>query len=153
MATVSLTEIQGLGHFDYTKSSGIASRWERWLRAFELFAARKGVTNPAQKKALLLHTAGMGVQDVYFTLQKVTDDESDVYEKATRALNTHFKPQSNTPCERLTFRETKQLTNESIEQYITRLRHKAQTCDFRANAAVEEQIRDQVISGCHTTFD
>ena len=31
---------------------------------------------------------------------------------------------------------------------MTRLRQKAQTCEFGESSTVEEQIRDQVISGC-----
>jgi len=30
----------------------------------------KGVKNAVQKKALLLHTAGLDVQDIYFTLEE-----------------------------------------------------------------------------------
>ena len=47
---------RGLGPFDCSDSSGIAARWERGLRAFELFAEGKGITNHGKKKALLLHT-------------------------------------------------------------------------------------------------
>ena len=35
-----------------------------------------------------------------------------------------------------------------MEQLATRLRQKAQSCEFGDAAAVDEQIRDQVISKC-----
>ena len=41
-----------------------------------------------------------------------------------------------------------QLPSETVEQFVTRLRQKAQSCEFRDAAAVDEQIRDQVISKC-----
>ena len=145
MAAKLLTDIHGLGPFDCSDSSGIAARWERWLRAFELFAEGKGITNHGQKKALLLHTAGMSVQDIFFTLPEETEG-TNVFVKAISALNKHFKPQANVPYERLVFRETKQSVSETVEQYITRLRQKAHTCEF--GETCEEQIRDQVISGC-----
>ena len=145
MAARYLTDVQSLEAFDCTDSSGIAARWERWLRAFELFVEGKGITNHGQKKALLLHTAGMNVQDIFFTLPEETEGTNS-YVKAVNALNKHFKPQANVPYERLVFRETKQTVSETIEQYVTRLRQKAHTCDF--GDSCEEQIRDQVISGC-----
>ena len=46
------------------------------------------------------------------------------------------------------FRETSQLAKETVEQFVTRLRQKAQTCEFGDAATVDEQIRDQVISKC-----
>jgi len=111
-----------------------------------LFATGKGVKHANQKKALLLHTAGLDVQDIYFTLEE--DGGLDNYQKATATLNKYFKPQANVPYERLCFRETSQLANETVEQFVTRLRQKARTCEFRDVNAVEEQIRDQVINKC-----
>ena len=46
------------------------------------------------------------------------------------------------------FREMNQLSTETIEQFVTRMRQKAQTCEFGEAADVDEQIRDQVISKC-----
>ena len=59
MASVHLSDAQGLKPFDCSETAGISARWERWLRAFELFATGKGITDVDQKKALLLHTAGL----------------------------------------------------------------------------------------------
>ncbi|KAL9967182.1 hypothetical protein ACROYT_G025359 [Oculina patagonica] len=139
MASVYLSDTQGLKPFDCTETAGISARWERWLRAFELYSAGKGVKNVDQKKALLLHTAGLSVQDIYFTLNE--EGGTDSYQKG-------HPPQANVPYERLCFRETSQLANETIEQFVARLRQKAQTCEFGDGAAVDEQIRDQVISKC-----
>ena len=102
MAAKLLTDVHGLGPFDCSDSSGIAARWERWLRAFELFAEGKGITNHGQKKALLLHTAGMSVQDIFFTLPEETEG-TNVFVKAISVLNKHFKLQANVPYERLVF--------------------------------------------------
>ena len=63
-------------------------------------------------------------------------------------MDKYFKPQANVPYERLCFREMSQLPSETVEQFVTRLRQKAQPCEFRDAAAVGEQIRDQVISKC-----
>ena len=127
MASVYLSDAQGLKPFDCSETAGISARWERWLRAFELFATGKGVKNFDQKKALLLHTAGLNVQDIYFTLTE--EGGSDIYQKAKATLNKYFKPQANVSYERLCFRETSQLANETVEQFVTRLRQKTQTCN------------------------
>ena len=60
-----------------------------------------------------------------------------------------FKPQANVPYKRLSFREMIQLSNETLEQFMTKLTQKAQSCEFGEYAvAVDEQIRDQVINHC-----
>ena len=45
----------------------ICQRWKKWKRSFKLYLTGKGVTDDAQKRALLLHAAGVDVQ-IYFTL-------------------------------------------------------------------------------------
>lgn len=36
--------------------------WERWHRSFELYAIGKGITDVEQKRALLLHLAGLHIR-------------------------------------------------------------------------------------------
>ena len=146
MSSVFLRDVGGLAPFDCSDTAGMSARWERWLRAFELFADGKGVKHADQKKALMLHTAGLSVQDIFFTLDEGTGENN--YLKAKDALDKYFKPQANVPYERLCFREMSQLPSETVEQFVTRLRQKAQSCEFGDAAAVDEQIRDQVISKC-----
>ena len=94
----------------------------------------------------MLHTTGLSVQDIFFTLDEGAGENN--YLKAKDALHKYFKPQANVLYERLCFREMSQLPSETVEQFVTRLRQKAQSCEFGGAAAVDEQIRDQVISKC-----
>ena len=110
MSSVFLRDVGGLAPFDCSDTAGISARWERWLRAFELFADGKGVKHADQKKALMLHTAGLSVQDIFFTLDEGTGENN--YLKAKDALDKYFKPQANVPYERLCFREMRQLPTE-----------------------------------------
>ena len=49
---------------------------------------RKGVTDNTQKRALLLHCAGMEVQDIFDTLTDTGEDKD--YDKAIEALRCVF---------------------------------------------------------------
>ena len=63
-----------------------------------------------------------------------------------KQLEQHFTPQVNVLFERHLFRNMAQLPNESIDQYVTRLRQKADYCQFEEK--IDENIRDQVIEKC-----
>ena len=95
----------------------------------------KGVKHGDQKRALMLNTAGLSVQDIFFTLDEGTCENN--YLKAKDALDKYFKPQANVPYERLCFREMSQLPSETVEHFVTRLRQKAQSCEFEDAAAVD----------------
>ena len=96
-----------------------APRWKRWKRAFELFAVGKGIKDPTQKRALMLHMAGMEVQDIFDTLAD-TGEPKD-YDKAIAALDAYFSPAVNIPFERHMFRQMTQKEDETVGQFLTRL--------------------------------
>ncbi len=55
MAAAVSMEIGGLNPFEISgERTSLGFRWAKWLRSFELYAGGKGVTNPEQKKALLI---------------------------------------------------------------------------------------------------
>ena len=75
MGNVFLPDVTGITNFNVSEATGIAERWKRWLPAFELYSTGKGVTDNDQKYALMLHTAGMDVQDIFFTLPDGSGDD------------------------------------------------------------------------------
>lgn len=126
----------------------IGTRWTRWVRSFTLFVTGKGIADPEQKKALLLHTAGVDVQDVYFSLPNIDrepEGTDTVYDVTLAILNDHFKPRVNIPVERAAFRSMVQTPSETVDQYITRLRQKAVLCNF---PNLDDELRDQVLEKC-----
>ena len=72
--------------------------------------------------------------------------EDDTYEKALKAPDEHFSVKKNVPFERSVFHQARQKSGESIEQFVTRLRKLAATCDH--GDTTNEQIRYQVIATC-----
>src|SRR6218665_1664792 len=118
-------EIQAIPPFDIVCDvTCVGPRWKRWLRSFEFYIAAKGVTSDVQKRALLLHTAGMAVQDLFETLPPGgnADDAASAYDVARRTLDAHFSPKLNTPYERHVFRQMKQESKETVDQFVSRLR-------------------------------
>ena len=92
---------------------------------------------------MLLNLIGLESQDIFETLIVA----GNTYADALAALNTHFEVQKNVPYERSKFHQAKQ-TNESIEQFITRLRQLSLYCEY---TDADEQIRDHVIVACSSS--
>ena len=124
--------------------STVSQRWTKWRKSFEYFVIASGVRNQERKRALLLHLVGPATQDIYETL---TDDDQS-YDSTIEALEQHFSITKNVPFERSKFHQAKQQQNESVEQYITRLRTLSLYCEYQDN---NDQIRDQFIASCSST--
>ena len=129
------------------ETSSLAQRWKTWKRAFLLYVVGKGVTQDAQKKALLLHTAGLGVQQIYYTLVDESNDENN-FDATVAILDNYFVPKANVHFERHKFHQLTQTREETIDEFVCRLRQGAATCEF--GDFVHERIRDQIISKCYS---
>ena len=71
--------------------------------------------------------------------------EDKDYKKAVEKLNEYFSPKKNVLFETHKFRQLKQVTEETIDQYCTRLRQQAIICEFSNS---ENEIKIQLVEGC-----
>ena len=123
----------------------IGTRWKRWLAYFEIYADSRGLiltdsdANKQRRRALLLHSAGQAVQDIFVTLAN-TGTVKD-YILAVDALNAHFIPKVNASQARYEFRNTIPAPGESVLQFVVRLRAIAVECKY---TDMDLEITDQV---------
>ena len=101
----------------------------------------EGITSDSQERGFLLQTAGLEVQDVYFIL--VPDGEDKDYPTTLKVLDDYFIPKANVPFERHLFRQITQSSEETVDQFVCRLRQRAASCDVWDRE--DEYIRDQLI--------
>ncbi|XP_070578752.1 uncharacterized protein [Ptychodera flava] len=142
---VTLSGLPGLAGFDCEgEPETLQQRWERWLQEFELFVAASGVSNNAQKRALLLHMAGSGIRDIIRT--KSADETGDVTNcaKLIECLNKHFQLQKNVPMARQKFYSVTPMSGETVDNYVIRLKTLLKDCDF-PETEKDNQIRDRVL--------
>ena len=127
-------------------ASQVAERWRKWKRAFEYFAEGKGIDNVRKKTSLLLHFAGMDVQDIFEDLQDpgpIPESGDNVYKITIRKLDSYFRVEENIPYERHVFRQLTQREGETADQFIVRLQKQARHRDF--GAGLNDHLRDQLI--------
>ena len=79
----------------------VSQQSRKWKRAFQLYVLGKGITNDSQRRDLLFHTAGLDVQEVYFTLVPHGAEKS--YAETFKVLDDYFIPKANVPFERHLF--------------------------------------------------
>ena len=78
-------------------------------KLFQYYLDARGITQAKQAKALLLHSAGIDVQDIFESLtdpghpENTDPDPHNVYEIALRTLDAYFLPSTNEPYERSIF--------------------------------------------------
>ena len=142
------------------EASVVATAWKAWLEEFECFADCRGLFNNTgagaaanvrrQRQALLFFCGGQKVREVFRSLNEVkeTGDQvkPDNYDGALELLNEHFLVKPNVTFQRHMFRKMTQQSNETVSQFVGRLRKASVGCDFHD---ANDMIKDQVVSNCH----
>ena len=150
----------------FGEPSTLGPRWTRWLSGFELFADGKGLIIEQllagataesvqrqhvvrqRRRALLLHSAGPDVQDIFLTL---TDTgERREYDVAVTALNNYFVPKANAALARQVFHGINPAAGETIQQFATRLKKAALDCAY--GDETDNNIRDAILWKCPSSY-
>ena len=75
----------------------------------------------------------------------LTAEQDTSSEQIIRSLDSHFVRKTNILFERFQFYNVTQLKNETVSQYVDRLRQQSKDCEFINE---EEMLRDKLILGC-----
>jgi hypothetical protein len=122
------------------EQSSLSTRWAEWLERFDNYLVAAEITSDDRKRALLLHLAGRKVHQIFEKLNSTpraadaatnTQAETNFF-AAKRALSEHFNPKINVTYNRHIFKLTNQASDESLDQFHTRLSELAQGCDFHS---------------------
>ena len=76
---------------------------------------------------------------------KLTDEERKDVKTCVEALETHFKPKRNVVYERYVFNMCSQNAEETVDEFVNRIRKLASSCQF--GTLTEELIRDKLVLG------
>ncbi|KAK9722028.1 hypothetical protein QE152_g19854 [Popillia japonica] len=82
----------------------IGERWAKWIQRLENYPVAANITDENRKTAILLHLIGEDAYDTY------------IYK-----LKSYFEAKVNIDFETFKFRDAKQMSDETIDQYYTRL--------------------------------
>ena len=83
------------------------------------------------------------MQQTYYTLVDESNDENN-FDATVVILNNYFIPKANIHFERHKFHQLMQTSEETIDEFVCRLRQGAASSEF--GDSVHESIRDQIVS-------
>ena len=132
--------------------------WRYFKQKFQLYLLATGYDKKPDdvKVALLLTLGGDELLRIYNALDfeaPQTDDAGNVTNDPSKRLGTvldklseHFSPRKLIIAARYKFRCCMQKEEESINEFITRLKTLIKDCDY--TSGYDEAIRDQIVFGC-----
>uniref|UniRef100_A0A1Y1KPK9 Paraneoplastic antigen Ma-like C-terminal domain-containing protein n=1 Tax=Photinus pyralis TaxID=7054 RepID=A0A1Y1KPK9_PHOPY len=127
----------------------VGVNFRKWKQQFEMFMLASGLDVKAsvsseQKVAILLHSIGSEVYEIYTTLE-LSDEERKSWKEVLKKLEVYFKPKENETINRHMFHTRRQKDGESIDSFVTDLKKLAQSCNF--GDVKDSLIRDIIVCG------
>lgn len=148
-----MSNLPAIEQFDCNgEPCSLGIRWEKWKRAFQIYLSALGISESIKKRAILLHTGGIALQEIFYNIPGAYIDENsqgneekDVFDVALEKLDLYFSPKQSKIYERHLFRLLKQEDDEKFEKFLVRLRHQADKCKF---TDVDSNLIDQITEKC-----
>lgn len=118
-----------------------------WFEAFEdYYSLYSSKPNDDEKCKLLLTVAGLPTR----TLLRGIEPKPTTYDKVKQAILDHIQPIKSVCTERHRFLSCRQMTNESVNDFVSRLKNHAALCEFdssKIDTVSNQLVRDQLIIG------
>lgn len=125
----------------------VATNWKSFKEAYTDYATAIELykKDKAIQAATLKTVMGKECRQILARLE-ISEDESKDPAVVLDKLESYFEPTRNILYERFLFHAAEQQPNETVDQYIIRLRRLAETCNFRN--LHDEMLRDRLVLGC-----
>jgi hypothetical protein len=122
------------------------ANWKLWLQKFKIFLLAEDLQDSSdeRKVALLLHSMGDKGVEIYNSFGLSHDEKQD-FEDVVKRFDAYFIPRMNITMQRHKFFTRVQGPSESFDDFLTDLRNKSASCDFKDMR--DELIRDFILIG------
>ena len=125
----------------------VATNWRTFTEAFADYSTATELTKKdAEVQAATLKTVmGKDCRQILTRLELTEEERKDTATILAK-LKAYFAPTRNILYERYLFHAAEQQPNETVDQYMIRLRHLAGSCNF--GNIHDEMLRDRLVLGC-----
>lgn len=124
-----------------------SGNWTGYVERLEMYFLVNKVSDDL-KLPTLISTVGEETYELLSTLASPRKPSELQYKTAVVLLSAHLEPKPSRLAERFKFRQRRQLSNESVADYIAELKRLAKTCQF--GSTLEDNLCDQLVCGLNS---
>ena len=128
-------------------TGNVDASWRTFKQHFQLYIEAVRVAQRAEERkiAMLLTVAGPEAIEVFNTFVFARPEDKGKFDEVVKKFDEHCLSKKNETYERYVFCSHSQHQGESFDNYLTDLKIKAQSCNFRY--LKDSMIRDQIVFG------
>lgn len=132
---------------ELSMAGNLAENWKRWHQKFDIFmeATEKNTKPVKQQVSIFLNLIGDEALGVYNTFSFETPEEKNDINEVIKRFEDFCKPRKNIVFDRYKFFSRSQGSTETVDAFVTELKHLASSCEFQSQT--ESLIRDRLVLG------
>jgi hypothetical protein len=134
-------------------SGDVAGNWKKFRQRFEIYLQASGKSNKPEKlkTSVLLHVIGEEGLEVYNTFQfdapDGDNDPSMTLQTVIDKFEEYCNPKRNVTLERFYFNQCTQVSDETVDHFVTRVKKLSQNCAY--GDLKDSLIMDRIICGLY----
>lgn len=146
MEEMELLSVSGIEQFECDPATpNLGPMWTTWIERMQDYFNGVGITDDNRKVSILFFLGGSKLKKIHQTLLDEPVTKTTEYDKAVERLSNFFASKKNVLLNQLTFHKAVLHPNETIIEYISRLRRLAEHCEF---PNLEFQLTYKVVCTC-----
>lgn len=120
--------------------------WKQWIQQFKRYSTAIELDKkPSEvQEAIFMTVIGPEAIEIFNNFN-FSDDQKQNLQEVKRKFQEYFLPKTNVSFERFLFHKIIQKMDESFDEFLTRIRTRASTCDFRT--LNDEMLKDKIVFG------
>ena len=119
--------------------------WELYAERVKFYFEAHGITNADKRRAILLTAMGNKSYKLLRSLVAPNPLTDKTFDELVKVMKDHQKPTPSVIVQRHKFDTRDRQPNESVAEFLAKLREIAQYCEFKET--LEERLQDRLLSG------
>ena len=130
------------------------SKWSIYKQRLNFYFEANGITDAKQKRAIFVSVVGDKTYETLLGLVAPKEPPKVEFDELMKCLDEYYSPTPNIIVERFKFYDCSKLDDETMLQYLTRLKSLSRSCRFGEDAngaaltsqqVLEENLRDKFV--------
>lgn len=139
--------------------------WKNWKQQYDWFTIATAMDKKSSEVQIATFMSSIGQEAItIYNSFTLTEDQQKDIALIQKAFEDYFSPTVSTTFERFTFNKMEQLSDESFDEFLTRIRSQSKKCDFdklhdsllcdKIIVGIKSQaVRDKLLAGEKLTLE
>lgn len=119
--------------------------WDEYTEILEQFFMANGIDQAEKQRAILISVVGAATYSLMRNLLSPAKPKDKTFQELVLLMKNHYDPKPSEIVQRYKFDSRARKPNETVMEYVAKLRRLAQDCNY--GNTLQQMLRDRIVCG------